>query len=76
MKFWVYAIDWRSMAIEILAERPNGLLANAVAAGYIGELPVAERDDFVAFKTIGITPVTPDIEAAVQQFKRLNGKVA
>lgn len=33
MKFWVYAVDWRSMAIEILAERPNVSLANAVAAG-------------------------------------------
>jgi len=76
MKLWVYAIDWRSMAIEIIAERPNVSLANAVADGYVASLPVAERDDFVAFKTIGVTPVTPDIEAAVQQFKRLNGKVA
>jgi hypothetical protein len=76
MKFWVYAIDWRSMAIEILAERPNVSLANAVAAGYVASLPVAERDDFAAFKTVGVTPITPDIEAAVQQFKRLNGRVA
>ncbi len=37
MKFLIYAIDWRSMAIEILAERPNVSLANAVAAGYVGE---------------------------------------
>jgi len=76
MKFWIYAIDWRSMAIEILGERTSSALASSFAAGYVESLPVAERDDFVAFKTIGVTPVTPDIEAAVQQFKRLNGKVA
>lgn len=73
MKFWVYAIDWRSMAIEILAERPNVSLANAVAEGYIASLPVAERDDFVTFKTIGVTPVTPEIQAVAQQCHRLNG---
>jgi hypothetical protein len=76
MKFWVYAIDWRSMAIEIIEEHNNESGAQKFADGYVAGLPVAERDDFVAFKTIGITPVTPDIEAAVQQFKRLNGRVA
>ena len=72
MKFWVYAIDWRSMAIEILAERPNVSLANAVAEGYIASLPVAERDDFVTFKTIGVTPVTPEIRAIAQQCHRIS----
>lgn len=76
MKFWVYAIDWRSMAIEILAERPNASLANAIADGYVASLPVAEHDDFVAYKTIGVTPVTPDIEAVAHQCHRLDGKVA
>jgi len=76
MKFWIYAIDWRSMAIEILGERTSSALASQLAGGYVASLPVAERDDFVAFKTVGITPITPDIEAAVEQFKRLNGRVA
>ncbi len=39
-------------------------------------LPVAERDDFVAYKTIGVTPVTPEIEAVAQQCERIDGKVA
>lgn len=71
MKFWVYAIDWRTAAVEILAERASESLANDFAAGYIVSLPVAERDDFVAFKTIGITPITQEIEAAVEDSKRL-----
>lgn len=76
MKFWVYAIDWRSMAIEIIEEHSSDSRAQKFAGGYIASLPVAERDDFVAFKSLGVTPVSNDIEAAVQQFKRLNGKVA
>lgn len=71
MKFWVYSIDWRTAAVEILAERTSESLANEFSAGYIASLPVAERDDFVTFKTIGITPITPVIEAAVEDFKRL-----
>lgn len=71
MKFWVYSIDWRYAAVEILAERTSESLANEFAAGYIASLPVAERDDFVTFKTLGVTPITPEIEAAVEDFKRL-----
>ena len=71
MKFWVYSIDWRTAAVEILAEMASESLANEFAAGYIASLPVAERDDFVTFSTIGITPITPVIEAAVEDFKRL-----
>lgn len=71
MKFWVYSIDWRTAEVEILTEMASESLANEFAAGYIASLPVAERDDFVTFKTIGITPITPVIEAAVEDFKRL-----
>ena len=74
MKFWVYAIDWRSRVVELLYICKTEQAANRFKSAYIGNLPVAERDDFVAFKTIGITLVTPDIEKAVEEFEKLNGK--
>ena len=75
MKFWVYAIDWRSLVVELLYICKTEQAANRFKSGYIGNLPVAERDDFVACKSLGITPVTPDIEKAVDEFEKLNGKV-
>lgn len=76
MKFWVYAIDWRSMAIEIISEHGSEREAEIAHAKYMAIMPKAELDDFVAFKTLNTTPVSNDMRAAVEQFKRLNGKVA
>lgn len=76
MKFWVYAIDWRSMAIEIIGEYGTGEQAEIAKARYMMIMPKAELDDFVAFKTLNVTPVSNEMRAAVEQFKRLNGNVA
>lgn len=76
MKFWFYAIDWRSMAIEILGEYPNDKQAQKAVDEYPGALSVCEREDFVAYKTLGVTPVSSEMQNAVDQFKRFNGRVA
>jgi hypothetical protein len=76
MKFWLYAIDWRSMAIEILGEYASDIRAQAEAKEYLKELPDEHREDFLIYKTIGVTPVSPEMQSAVDQFKRFNGRVA
>lgn len=76
MKFWVYAIDWRSMAIEILGEYPNYKQATKATEQFTEGLTPDQLVDCVAYKTIGVTPVSPEMQSAVDQFKRFNGRVA
>lgn len=74
MKFWVYAIDWRSAAIEIIAEATTKEQAKAAHSAHLAAMTGEQIVDAVQFKTFAITPVSADMEAAVEQFKRLNGR--
>ena len=76
MKFWVYAIDWRTMAIEIIREHGTKSEAEIAEAKYMAIMPKAELDDFVAFKTLNTTTVSNEMQVAVEEFKRLKGMVA
>lgn len=76
MKFWVYAIDWRSMAIEIIAECASERKAIAAQEQYVAGLTKSQLMEMVSFKTIARTPASDDMQAAVEQFKRLSGRVA
>jgi hypothetical protein len=76
MKFWVYAIDWRSMAIEILGEYATDKMAHAAKVQYMEELPPTMLDELVKYKTLDFTPASPEMCESVLQFKRFNGRVA
>lgn len=76
MTFWVYAIDWRSMAIEIIAECKSERAAKVAMQLHIDEMTDAERADMVEFKTVATTTVSAEMLAAVEQFKRVNGRAA
>ena len=75
MKFWVYSIDWRSMAIEIIAEATTEHAADIEHARHIASLTKSQLMEMAEFKTIAKTAVSPQMSAAVEQFKRLNGRV-
>ena len=75
MKFWVYAIDWRSMAIEIIAERDSERKAQGTLAKYLSDRTPEELQVMTAYKTLGTTPATPEMIATVEQFKRVAGRV-
>lgn len=74
MKIWVYIIDWRSLSIDVIAECNSEHQADLSHQKYRESLTDEQLVDTVQFKTIAATPVSPEMEAAVQQFKRLNGR--
>lgn len=74
MKIWVYIIDWRSLAIDVIAECKSEHDAELAHKRYRESLTDDQLIDVTQFKTIAATPVSPEMEAAVQQFKRLNGR--
>jgi hypothetical protein len=76
MKFWLFAIDWRSMAIEILGEYSTEKKAQAAKVEHMEELPPALLDELVKYKTLDVTPASPEMCESVLQFKRFNGRVA
>ena len=75
MKIWVYQIDWRSMAIEVLFECKNTAEAERLHGQYLKGLTDEQLVDMTQFKTIGTTAVSAEMQSAAQQFKRVNGRV-
>lgn len=67
MKFWVYTIDWRSRAVNIIGEVTNEAAAN--------KLIEERKDQDGKFFTSAWTPVSPEMDNSAQQFRRLGGKV-
>lgn len=76
MKFWFYAIDWRSMAIEVLGEFTNEHQADRAHLKHVADMPPAELDAMARYKTLAVCPVSEEMLAAREQFRRLNGRVA
>lgn len=74
MKFWVYVIDWRAMSIDTVAECSSDRHAVVAQQKYVDSLTGEELVDLIQFKTIAATPVSAEMEAAVAQFSRLNGR--
>lgn len=75
MTIWVYQIDWRSMAIEVLYECKNTADAERLHGQYLKGLTDEQLVDMTQFKTIGATAVSLEMQNAVEQFKRVNGRV-
>lgn len=74
MRFWVYSIDWRSLAVNILAECASEQAGEAWITQYIESRTDEQRLDIAEYSTLGITPASPQMQFAVEQFSRLNGR--
>lgn len=72
---WVYTIDWRSRAVEVVAELPPGEV-DVFIAGFVSSLPKDRLEDFNRYCTLGTTVVGDDLLATAEQWKRHNGKVS
>ena len=76
MKFWLYQIDWRSLAVEVLAECNTEREAIAKHEHHIASLSKEQLLETVNYKTVARTPVSAEMEASREQFLRVNGRVA
>lgn len=76
MKFWLYQIDWRSLAVEVIAECKNNAEAIAKHEHHIASLSRDQLLDHINYKTVATTPVSAEMEACREQFLRVNGRVA
>ncbi len=74
MKFWVYSIDWRSMAVMVVAECKNEREADIAHAKHIAEMSPEQLVDMAQFKTIATTAVSPEMVSDGEQFNRLGGR--
>jgi hypothetical protein len=76
MKFWVYTIDWRTRAVNIIAEVVNEAEANKQIAKFLVELSAEDREEFLRFHTITSTTVSHEMKEAALRFCRKGEKVA
>jgi hypothetical protein len=74
MNFWVYKIDWRSRAVEIIGYAVNTTKADELITAYFKAIPQTQLDEFQAYHTVDYTPVSPQMNMANEQFNRLGGK--
>ena len=74
MNFWVYKIDWRSRAVEIIGYAVNTKKADELITAYYAAIAKEQLDEFQAYHTIAYTPVSPQMTLANEQFHRLGGK--
>lgn len=74
MRFWVYSIDWRSLAVNVIAECTSEHAAEAAHAAYVDSLTGDALLDMIEYRTIAITPTSPQMEFAREQFRRVNGR--
>jgi hypothetical protein len=74
MMFWVYKIDWRSRAVEIVGYAINAAKADEMISVYFDSIPKDQLDEFQAYHTLAYTPASPQMDLANEQFNRLGGK--
>jgi hypothetical protein len=76
MKIWVYSIDWRTRAVNILAEVVNEAEANKKIASFMLSMSDEDRVEFVRFHTLASTAVSREMEEASLRFCHKGEKVA
>lgn len=70
MTLWIYLIDWRTMAVTILAQVDSEAAAEQVKDNYMINMKPDALAEFAKFKTIGITLVSQEMDLAVAPFRR------
>lgn len=77
VRFWVFTINWRSRAVEVVAEICGSEdEAEEFCHSFMLALPADRREDFVKYCTIGVTPVSLDLLATAEQWKRRDGRIS
>lgn len=75
MKFWIYCIDWKSLAVEVIARCNSEREADAAYDAHIAQMTNEQRLEMVHFRTLAKTTASPEMEEALQQFLRIGGRV-